>query len=88
MVKEYRQIGEGKGKGIIDRDFRDELEVYSFIEEPLSKGFKDGEFQQDSSNKGQLCVRSEECAKKFFDRKIHSVIFFEKPPQLVNPRVL
>ena len=81
VVKEYRQ----KGKGRIDRDFREELEVYSFIEGPLSRGFTGSEFQQDSSNKRQLCIRSFNCAQEFFDRKIHSVIFFEKPPQLVNP---
>ena len=81
VVKEYRQIGKGR----IDRDFREELEHYSFIEGPLSRGFTDGEFQQDPSNKGQLCIRSIKCAEEFFDQKIHSVIFFEKPPQLVNP---
>ena len=42
VVKEYRQIGKGK----IDRDFREELEAYSFIEGPLSRGFTNGEFQQ------------------------------------------
>ena len=41
-MKEYRQIGKGK----IDRDFREELEAYSFIEGPLSRGFTNGEFQQ------------------------------------------
>ena len=81
VVKEYRQIGKGK----IDRDFREELEAYSFIEGPLSRGFTNGEFQQDSSNRGQLCIRSIKCAEEFFDLKIHSVIFFEKPPQLVYP---
>lgn len=54
VVKEYRQIGKGK----IDRDFREELEAYSFIEGPLSGGFTNGEFQQDSSNRGQLCIKS------------------------------
>lgn len=81
VVKEYRQIGKGK----IDRDFREELEAYSFIEGPLSRGFTNGEFQQDSSNRGQLCIRSIKCAEEFLDLKIHSVIFFEKPPQLVYP---
>ena len=81
VVKEYRQIGKGK----IDRDFREELEAYSFIEGPLSRGFTNGEFQQDSSNRGQLCIKSIKCAEEFFDLKIHSVIFFEKPPQLVYP---
>ena len=81
VVKEYRQIGKGK----IDRDFREELEAYSFIEGPLSRGFTNGEFQQDSSNRGQLCIKSIKCAEEFFDLRIHSVIFFEKPPQLVYP---
>ena len=52
---------------------------------PLSSVHTEGEFQPVSSNKRQLCIRSINCAQEFFDRKIHSVIFFEKPPQLVNP---
>ena len=31
-----------------------------------------GEFQPDSSNKRQLCIRNINCAQEFFDRKIHS----------------
>ena len=81
VVREYRQLGRGQ----INTDFREELESNDFIEGPLSRGFTNNEFQQDSPNKRQLCIRSINCARNFFDQKIHSVIFFEKPPQLVNP---
>ena len=35
-----------------------------------------GEFQPDSSNKRQLCIRNINCAQEFFDRKIHSLCRF------------
>ena len=73
VVREYRQLTPGQ----INIDFREELQTKDFIEGPCFKEFKDGKCQQDPSDKGQLCIRSNKCAE-YFDQKIHSVIFFEK----------
>ena len=73
VVREYRQLIPGQ----IDNAYREELQQNHFIEGPFFTEFTDGECQQDSPDKLQLCIRSVECAE-YFDQKIHSVIFFEK----------